>query len=138
MMRVTPGVEVHTHEFVLTGQEDSKFGFGWHSGAAEAAVRRARASSSVDLVGLHMHIGSQVFVAENFGQRGRDRRAAGPRARAARVVRRRGPRRGLRGGRGGADDHGVGDGGEGRVRGVGHRGPRHRRAGSSDRGPGRE
>ncbi len=68
MIRITPGVEAHTHEFVMTGQEDSKFGFGWHSGAAEAAVRRARASTSVNLVGLHMHIGSQVFVAESFGQ----------------------------------------------------------------------
>jgi diaminopimelate decarboxylase len=66
-IRVTPGVEAHTHEFVRTGQEDSKFGFGWHSGAAAEAVARARASSSVELVGLHMHIGSQVFVAENFG-----------------------------------------------------------------------
>jgi diaminopimelate decarboxylase len=66
LLRITPGVDAHTHEFVKTGQEDSKFGFGWHSGAAAAAVERARASSSVDLVGLHMHIGSQVFVAENF------------------------------------------------------------------------
>ena len=65
-IRVTPGVEAHTHEFVRTGQEDSKFGFGWHSGAAAEAVARARTSSSVELVGLHMHIGSQVFVADNF------------------------------------------------------------------------
>lgn len=66
MIRVTPGVEVHTHEFIRTGQEDSKFGFGWHSGAAAEAVARARASHSMRLVGLHMHIGSQVFVADNF------------------------------------------------------------------------
>jgi len=65
-IRITPGIEAHTHEFVRTGQEDSKFGFGWHSGAAAEAVARAQASSSVSLVGLHMHIGSQVFVAENF------------------------------------------------------------------------
>ncbi len=65
-IRVTPGVEAHTHEFVRTGQEDSKFGFGWHSGAAAEAVARASRSESVELVGLHMHIGSQVFVAENF------------------------------------------------------------------------
>ena len=66
LIRVTPGVEAHTHEFVRTGQEDSKFGFGWHSGAAAEAVARARGSRSVDLVGLHVHIGSQVFVADNF------------------------------------------------------------------------
>jgi diaminopimelate decarboxylase len=65
-IRITPGIEAHTHEFVRTGQEDSKFGFGWHSGAAAEAVARAQSSSSVQLVGLHMHIGSQVFVAENF------------------------------------------------------------------------
>jgi diaminopimelate decarboxylase len=65
-IRVTPGVEAHTHEFVRTGQEDSKFGFGWHSGAAAEAVARARRSTSVELVGLHVHIGSQVFVADNF------------------------------------------------------------------------
>ena len=66
MIRVTPGVEAHTHEFVQTGQEDSKFGFGWHSGAAAEAVARARSSRSVELIGLHVHIGSQVFVAENY------------------------------------------------------------------------
>jgi diaminopimelate decarboxylase len=65
-IRVTPGVEAHTHEFVRTGQEDSKFGFGWHSGAAAEAVARARSSASMHLVGLHVHIGSQVFVADNF------------------------------------------------------------------------
>ena len=67
MVRVTPGVEVHTHEFVQTGQEDSKFGFGWHSGAAAEAVARARASSTMDLVGIHLHIGSQVFSTDSFG-----------------------------------------------------------------------
>ena len=66
LIRVTPGIEAHTHEFVRTGQEDSKFGFGWHSGVAAEAVARARASASVELVGLHVHIGSQVFVAENY------------------------------------------------------------------------
>ena len=66
MIRVTPGIEVHTFEEVQTGQEDSKFGFGWHSGAALEAAARAQASSAVDLVGLHMHIGSQVFSVDNF------------------------------------------------------------------------
>jgi len=68
LIRVTPGVEAHTHEFVMTGQEDSKFGFGWHSGAAHEAVTRAEASTAVRLVGLHCHIGSQVFSAENFAK----------------------------------------------------------------------
>ena len=68
LVRVTPGVEAHTHEFVMTGQDDSKFGFGLRSGAAAAAVDRLRSSPAVDLVGLHAHIGSQVFVADFFHQ----------------------------------------------------------------------
>ena len=68
LVRVTPGIEAHTHEFVQTGQNDSKFGFGLASGAATAAVARLRASDAVDLVGLHAHIGSQVFVADSFHQ----------------------------------------------------------------------
>jgi diaminopimelate decarboxylase len=66
LVRVTPGIEAHTHEFVQTGQNDSKFGFGLASGAAAAAVERLRGSEAVDLVGLHAHIGSQVFVADSF------------------------------------------------------------------------
>ena len=66
LIRVTPGVEAHTHEFVRTGQDDSKFGFGLASGQADAAVLRAIASPAIDLVGLHAHIGSQVFDAEFF------------------------------------------------------------------------
>jgi len=68
LIRVTPGVEAHTHEFVRTGQIDSKFGFGLASGDAARAVGRAQDSPSVDLVGVHMHIGSQVFVADFFHQ----------------------------------------------------------------------
>jgi diaminopimelate decarboxylase len=68
LLRVTPGVEAHTHEFVRTGQEDSKFGFTLSTGAAAEAVERAGRSSSVELVGLHMHIGSQVFIADYFRQ----------------------------------------------------------------------
>jgi diaminopimelate decarboxylase len=66
LVRITPGVEAHTHEFVRTGQDDSKFGFGLASGQAEAVVQRAAASSAVDLVGIHAHIGSQVFEARFF------------------------------------------------------------------------
>ena len=68
LVRATPGVEAHTHEFVRTGQIDSKFGFGVGSGDAARAVARAQDSSAVDLVGVHMHIGSQVFVADFFYQ----------------------------------------------------------------------
>ena len=68
LLRVTPGVEVHTHEFIATGQDDSKFGFTVKGGLADSAVRRASASTAVDLVGLHAHIGSQVFDVEPFAQ----------------------------------------------------------------------
>ena len=66
-VRVTPGIEVHTFDEVQTGQEDSKFGFGWRSGAAAEAVARCRSSAAMDLAGLHLHIGSQVFSVDNFG-----------------------------------------------------------------------
>ena len=68
LIRATPGVEAHTHEFVRTGQVDSKFGFGVPSGDAARAVARAQGSPAVELVGVHMHIGSQVFVADFFHQ----------------------------------------------------------------------
>jgi diaminopimelate decarboxylase len=69
MVRVTVGVEAHTHEFIATAHEDQKFGFslaeGEASDAAEA-VRRVLASDSLVLVGLHSHIGSQIFDTEGF------------------------------------------------------------------------
>lgn len=68
LLRVTPGVEAHTHEFISTGQDDSKFGFTVSSGVATKAVARARASSAMDLVGIHAHIGSQVFRVESFAR----------------------------------------------------------------------
>ncbi len=67
-VRVTPGVEAHTHEFVRTGQADSKFGFGLLSGAAHEAVERVRALPGVELAGLHAHIGSQVFRVDSFAE----------------------------------------------------------------------
>jgi diaminopimelate decarboxylase len=67
-LRITPGVAVHTHEFVSTGQDDSKFGFNLRNGDAQRAVERARSSASVEFVGIHCHIGSNVFAAENFTQ----------------------------------------------------------------------
>ncbi len=66
LLRITPGVEAHTHEFVRTGQDDSKFGFGLAVGDAERAVGRVTASPAFDLRGLHAHIGSQVFEARFF------------------------------------------------------------------------
>jgi diaminopimelate decarboxylase len=68
LIRVTPGVEAHTHEFVMTGQDDSKFGFGLASGAAATALARARERASMHLAGIHVHIGSQVFSVENFAK----------------------------------------------------------------------
>jgi diaminopimelate decarboxylase len=67
LVRVTPGIEAHTHEYVMTGQDDSKFGFGLASGAAAEAVRRLRhPTSGARLVGVHAHIGSQIFALESF------------------------------------------------------------------------
>ena len=67
LVRVTPGVEAHTHEYVRTGQEDSKFGFSVASGAAAEAVGRlARPGAPGRLVGVHAHIGSQVFLLASF------------------------------------------------------------------------
>ncbi len=69
MVRVTPGIEAHTHEYVMTGQDDSKFGFGLASGAAKRAVARlARPGSPVELIGVHAHIGSQIFSVESFAK----------------------------------------------------------------------
>jgi diaminopimelate decarboxylase len=66
LVRVTPGVEAHTHEFVKTGQEDTKFGFSMSSGAAATAVAALELMPGVELVGVHAHIGSQVFDVSSF------------------------------------------------------------------------
>ena len=66
LLRINPGIEVHTHEHVQTGNLDSKFGFPVPTGQAHDAVLRARASEAVELVGMHLHIGSQVFSVDNF------------------------------------------------------------------------
>jgi diaminopimelate decarboxylase len=65
-IRVTPGVEAHTHEYIETGNEDSKFGFGLDSGEALAAVRRVVAGGVLRFAGVHCHIGSQVFRLDSF------------------------------------------------------------------------
>ena len=61
LIRVTPGVKPSTHTYISTGQLDSKFGFSIEGGAAAAAVRAVLAAPSLDLDGLHCHIGSQLF-----------------------------------------------------------------------------
>jgi diaminopimelate decarboxylase len=66
MVRVTPGVEAHTHEYVMTGQTDSKFGFGLAPGFALEAVRRVKESPAMELVGIHAHIGSQIFLLHSY------------------------------------------------------------------------
>ena len=68
LLRFTPGVEAHTHTYLVTGADDSKFGFTVSTGAAEAAMERARASASVEVAGVHSHIGSQVFEASSFAK----------------------------------------------------------------------
>ncbi|MCU1622088.1 MAG: lysA [Frankiales bacterium] len=65
-VRVTPGVEAHTHEYVQTGQEDQKFGFSLASGAAAEACRRVVGLPSLELVGIHCHIGSHIFDTHGF------------------------------------------------------------------------
>jgi diaminopimelate decarboxylase len=66
LIRVTPGVRPSTHDFVQTGQLDSKFGFGLEDGLAARAVERVLDSPKLNLVGLHAHIGSQIFELEPY------------------------------------------------------------------------
>jgi diaminopimelate decarboxylase len=68
LIRVTPGIKPSTHSFVQTGQLDSKFGFGLEDGLAAEAVRRVQASQRLDLVGIHAHIGSQIFELEPYAR----------------------------------------------------------------------
>ena len=66
LVRLTPGIEAHTHEYLQTGIADSKFGFGLESGDAAAAVAQVEASPLMTLEGVHAHIGSQVFDADSY------------------------------------------------------------------------
>jgi len=66
LVRVTPGVEAHTHEFISTAHEDQKFGLSLASGAAMDAVRKVFATDNLRLVGLHCHVGSQIFDVAGF------------------------------------------------------------------------
>ncbi len=65
-VRVTPGVEAHTHEYVQTGQEDQKFGFSLASGTAAEAIRRVLGLPALELTGIHCHIGSHIFDPRGF------------------------------------------------------------------------
>jgi diaminopimelate decarboxylase len=66
LLRLTPGIEAHTHESIATAHEDVKFGFSIASGAAWAAIEAVRNNSSLELRGFHSHIGSQIFGVESF------------------------------------------------------------------------
>jgi diaminopimelate decarboxylase len=66
MVRVTAGVEAHTHEYIATAHEDQKFGFSISSGDALDAVRQIHAAEGLELIGLHSHIGSQIFDSSGF------------------------------------------------------------------------
>jgi diaminopimelate decarboxylase len=66
LFRITPGVAAHTHEYITTGQEDSKFGFDLASGQVEEALKRALQLPYVRVLGLHSHIGSQIFETDAF------------------------------------------------------------------------
>ena len=66
LLRVTPGIKPSTHDYITTGQLDSKFGFGLADGLAAKAIERVLASEKLELVGLHAHIGSQIFELEPY------------------------------------------------------------------------
>jgi diaminopimelate decarboxylase len=71
LIRITPGVEAHTHEYIATAHEDQKFGFALAGGVALEAAKRAHLLPNLNLVGLHVHIGSQIFDAEGFAEAAR-------------------------------------------------------------------
>ncbi|AIC94212.1 diaminopimelate decarboxylase [Shouchella lehensis] len=66
LLRLTPNVEAHTHEYITTGQEDSKFGFDLASGQATKAIGICIADEYLHLLGVHSHIGSQIFETDGF------------------------------------------------------------------------
>ena len=65
-LRLTPGVDTHTHEFISTAHEDVKFGFSIASGDAQIAIDKCMAEKSLNLAGIHCHIGSQIFEVDSF------------------------------------------------------------------------
>ncbi len=66
MLRITPGIDAHTHEFIRTSQEDVKFGFSLSSGDAQKAIEQVEKEPSLELIGLHCHIGSQIYNLDSY------------------------------------------------------------------------
>lgn len=66
LLRVTPGIESETHRYIMTGNEDSKFGFNLQNGQVEEAFLKLHNHSNIRLLGLHSHIGSQIFTSDSF------------------------------------------------------------------------
>lgn len=66
LLRIKPGVDAHTHDFIRTGQIDSKFGFALETGEAYEAVKACLSYSNINLMGIHCHIGSQIFETEPY------------------------------------------------------------------------
>lgn len=66
LIRVTPGIEAHTHDYILTGQEDSKFGFDLNNGQADQALELSLEQPFINVLGVHCHIGSQIFETTGF------------------------------------------------------------------------
>lgn len=66
LLRITPGVEAHTHDYISTGQQDSKFGFDLGNGSAYRAIQEGLKLSHLEILGVHSHIGSQIFEVEGF------------------------------------------------------------------------
>ena len=66
MVRVTTGVEAHTHAYIATAHEDQKFGFSIAAGQAGLALQTCFDARDLELIGIHSHIGSQIFDAEGF------------------------------------------------------------------------
>jgi len=68
LLRIAPGVTAHTHEYISTGQQDSKFGFDHESGQASQALKQVQSHEYLRCIGVHAHIGSQIFDTQGFRQ----------------------------------------------------------------------
>lgn len=66
LIRVTPGIQADTHDFIMTGAEDSKFGFGLNQGLAMKAIKEVIKAPGINFKGLHLHIGSQIYALKSF------------------------------------------------------------------------
>ncbi|MDI6600555.1 MAG: diaminopimelate decarboxylase [Thermoanaerobacteraceae bacterium] len=68
LLRLSPGIEAHTHSYISTGQIDSKFGFGINDGSAMEAIKKILSIKGLNLKGIHAHIGSQIFTLDSFSE----------------------------------------------------------------------